>query len=402
MFQSLVQIGVPVVFYSLPFLLAYVGWQMWRHYSRSKYLKSLKFTLLEIKIPKELAKTPQAMEIALGAFHQGWDGDNILKELFLGQCRGWFSLELVSIGGEIHFYIWTQKFFKNLIEAQLYAQYPTIEIHEVDDYVHNVPYGLKDSDWKLWGAEFKLGKEDAYPIKTYVNYGLDKPTVDPDESAAQTDPITAMLEYLSSLNPGEQVWIQILIQASKDRFHKPGTLFDKVGWKDQGRKLIEKLMQRDKAKSSDENNLPVLLSPGERRVIEDIERSLSKPGFDCGIRGIYLAKGEIFNPIRIVGLIGSLKQYNSAELNGFRPSWTTGVKYPWQDLFGKKVARMKAVIFDAYRQRSYFYPPYSAQPFVLSAEELATIYHFPGSMAMTPSLQKIESKRGEPPANLPI
>jgi hypothetical protein len=89
-------------------------------------------------------------------------------------------------------------------------------------------------------------------------------------------------------------------------------------------------------------------------------------------------------------------------MNGFKPQNTTGVKYPWQDPTGRRVADMKSAMFDAYRRRMYFYPPYARTPFVLNTEELATVYHFPGRVAQTPTLGKIESKRAEAPVNLPI
>ncbi|MEK7650576.1 MAG: hypothetical protein AAB364_01745 [Patescibacteria group bacterium] len=401
--QSVVSISIPIVFYCLPVLLFVAAWKLLRYYTRAKYLGETEFVLLEIKIPKTLMKTPQAMELALNALHQGWDGDNFYKIWFLGQARAWSSLELVSIGGEVHFYIWAQKFFKNLIEAQFYAQYPEIEIHEVEDYVHNVPYDLPGSDWKLWGAEFKLSKADAYPIKTYVNYGLDKISSDSESDAWRTDPITAVLEYLGSMKPGEQLWIQIPVQAAKDRFHKPGTWWGKQGWKDEGKALIEKIMQRDKKGGEDESLGLTILSPGERKVVEDIERSLAKPGFDCGLRALYLAKPELYHPNRVVSTLGIFKQYNAADSNGFKTAFTTSDKYPWSAFWrGYSLAKFKAVFFNNYRQRAFFYPPYVGAQFTLSAEELATIYHFPGSAAMTPTLGKIESKRAEPPANLPI
>jgi hypothetical protein len=46
--------------------------------------------------------------------------------------------------------------------------------------------------------------------------------------------------------------------------------------------------------------------------------------------------------------------------------------------------------------------PYQRTPFVLNTEELATIYHFPGRVAETPTFGRIEAKKGEPPSNLPI
>jgi hypothetical protein len=397
--QNILTLVVPVLFYVLPFFLVALLWHLWIHYIQAKYIAKAEWIVLEVKIPKEILKTPQAMEVALGALHQTWDNDNFIKAWTEGQLRTWFSLEMMSKGGEIHFYIWTQKMFQNIIEAQFYAQYPEIEIVPAEDYVHNVPYGLPDSKWKLWGAELKLAKDDAYPIKTYIDYGLKDPPPDAASGAARTDPITATIEFLGSIAPNEQIWIQILVQATKDRKHKSGTWFGYKGWKDEGEELVKKLMKRED-KKADEKTPPVVLSPGERELVERVERSLTKPGFDVGIRALYLAQEKI-NPARIVGTIGAFKQYNAANSNSFKPSQTVGAKYPWQDLWGQ-TAKKKADMFDAYRRRSYFYPPHKRTPFVLSAEELATIYHFPGSVSTTPSLAKIESKRGEPPVNLPI
>lgn len=399
-------LAISLVFYILPVILASVAWHLWlHHYLRPKFFRAQEYVLLEIKLPKEILKTPAAMELALNALQQGWDGDDLIT-MYLnpGQARGWFTLELVSIGGSVRFYLWTQKFHQNIVEAQFYAQYPEIEIREVDDYVHDVPYGLPGSDWKLWGVEYKLAKEDAYPIKTYIDYGLDKPATDRESEATRVDPLTPILEFLGSIAPTEQIWIQIPVMAAKDRYHKAGTFFAREGWKDRGKALVKKLTEPKKTGAEDEFGL-TMLSPGERKAVEAIERSLTKPAFDCGLRAVYLSKPETNNPNRYVALLGLFKQFNSNDLNGFKTSWTTGGKYVWDKYTitgGDKVAKLKAMIFDAYRSRSYFYPPYVGKPFVLSAEELATIYHFPGSVAATPNLSKIESKRAEPPGNLPV
>ena len=56
----------------------------------------------------------------------------------------------------------------------------------------------------------------------------------------------------------------------------------------------------------------------------------------------------------------------------------------------------------AYRRRGYFHAPYYSKPLILNTEELATVYHFPGSVAGTPTIERIPSKRAEAPSNLPI
>jgi len=382
-----------------PFVLGWLAWFIWLRYIQAVFLKKQEWILLEIKVPKEITKSPQAMEIVLGAFHQTRDG-TFYSKFVEGLCRSWFSLEIVSRGGSIHFYVWTQKFFKNLIESQIYSQYPNVEIYEVDDYTREMPYGLPGSDWDLWGCNFTFTKEDAYPIKTYVDYGMDK---DPKEEY-KIDPITPVIEFLGSVRPGEEIWIQILIMAARKRFRKKGSWFKKVDWKGDAEKLLEKLLKRDKKKKNgDKLDLGEFgLSSGERKAIEAVERNISKLGFDCGIRAVYLAKKDIFNPINIVGLLSTIKQYNSLNLNGFKPTKTTGFEYPWQDPFKIRLPAMKWSTFDAYRRRAYFYPPYQSKPITLNAEELATIYHFPGQVAETPTLGHIESRRGEPPVNLPL
>lgn len=400
-FFRMIRTAIETAPYWLPVILIYWTAHLWRYYVRSKFIRKIPWTLLEIKIPREINKSPRAMEVVTGVFFQTWAG-NRLQQIFRGWVRAWFSLELVSLGGEVHFYIRTQKFFKNLLEAQIYSQYPEVEIHEVEDYVNNIPpYGTPGSDWLMWGTEFKLTKEDAYPIKTYVDYGLEE---NPKEEH-KIDPITPVLELLGSANPAEQIWIQIPVMSTMKRFKKPGAWFGKQDWREAGQALINKLMKRDKLKELGPaaTLADALLSPGEREVVAAVERSVSKIGFDCGMRAVYLAKKGSYDAARVVGLVNSVQQYSSLHLNGFNIVNPTRLNYPyWQDFRGRRLEWMKRRMFNAYRRRSWFHPPYKRKPFVLNGEELATIYHFPGQVAATPTLKKIESKKGEPPVDLPV
>ncbi len=393
------QLILSTIYIWLPIALVFIFWKIWVYYIRARYIDTLEWTLLEVKLPREIFKTPKAMEMALHTFHQTADG-HLIKKYWQGFVRTWFSLEVASFEGEIHFFIRTQNFFRKLVEAQIYAQYPGVELVEVDDYTEDVPYGKPGSDWQLFGAEFDLSKEDAYPIKTYVDFGM----IESLDEEQKIDPMTHFLELLGSLGSGEQMWFQILVQATKDRFAKKGTWFKKEDWKDQGNEIINKLMKRDKKKKEGEVQDwgAMTLSPGERTIVEAIERSISKLGFDAGIRVIYLAKKDSFDAVNIAGLMGSVKQYNTLNLNGFKPVRSTNIDYLWQDFTGSKVAKMKAKMFDAYIKRSYFYHPYQRKPMVLNTEELATIYHFPGKVAETPTFSRIEAKKVEPPTNLPI
>lgn len=393
---EVLRVAVLTSVFWLPVLLAFVAARLWLYYVRAKWIKSQEWVLLEIKLPKDVLKSPQAMEVVLGSLHIPVDAPNLIAKWLKGEQRIWFSFEIVSLGGQIKFFLRASKPLKNRVEAAIYSQYPNVEIKEVPDYTNDVPYGLPGSDWELWGTELKFDKEDAYPIKTYTDYGTDQGKMD---DPGKIDPMTPMLEFFGTLQSEEQIWVQILALATRKRFKKKGAWFEKQDWLGEAQATLDKLRKTEQQKEGK----PVFLSWGETEALKAIERSMTKLAFDCGIRALYLGPKDKFNKVNIGGLIGSFTQYNSPALNAFKPNgdYTTGVKYPWQDLRGRRVARKKAVIFDAYRRRSHFYPPYPRPSFVLTTEELATLFHFPGVAAATPTLAKIESKRAEAPINLP-
>ena len=125
------------------------------------------------------------------------------------------------------------------------------------------------------------------------------------------------------------------------------------------------------------------------------------------IRVMYFAKKEDYDSIKGMGLIGSIRQFGSNNLNGIRPKWftSTGIAYPWQDFRGIRKAAHQTELMNAYKRRSFFNIPYknwNGKAFVMTTEELATIFHPPGTVATTPSLTRVSSKKGEAPSNLPI
>ncbi|MEK7477750.1 MAG: hypothetical protein AAB645_00065 [Patescibacteria group bacterium] len=398
-FGTLYILGKTFVWWG-PFVTVYLAWGLYMAYIHARYISRVPRVLLEIKMPKEIFKSPQAMEVVLSTMYQTTKG-NLIEEYIKGKLRSWFSLEIVSFGGDVHFYIWTERKLKNAIESTIYSQYPGVEVYEVDDYTNKVPYGLPGSDWDFWGVEWKFSKEDFYPIKTYVDYGLDK---DPKEEF-KVDPLTAVLEYMASIGPGEQVWYQLIIMASYARYHKPGTLFKKEDWTARGKREVDKMMHRE-SKTTDLGTAftKTILSPGEKNTVEAIERSFTKLGFDTGFRCFYLfPKGQdILKATRIPHLLSSIKQYGSGNLNSFKLGPWTDFDYPWQDWGGRRLKLLKWRFFDNYRRRSYFNLPANKKPLVLNTEEIATMFHFPGQVATTPTLERVSSKRGEPPPNLPV
>ncbi len=395
----------------IPLILIYIAVLLYVRFVQLKYISQLEPFLFEIKIPKDIQKSPLAMEIIFAAM-QASGAANYTEAYLKGRVKGWFSLELVSIEGNIHFYIWSsEKKFKKAIEAQIYGQYPTVEVYEVppeEDYVRKFTYNPNVNG--IWGTQFQLLKKDIYPIKTYVDYALDKDQKD----EYRVDPMTAVLEYLGSAGKGQQIWIQILIKMHSKEGLKHHLLFEKPDWKGEAQVEIEKIR---KEATIDRGEFPGFPNPtkGQTETINAIERSLGKMSFDTMIRGFYISDKETFSPAYIAGLLGSMRQFNSLSLNGFKTGFYTDVSdthKDWLTLFpflNKNAERLKEKykhqMFDAYRLRSFFFPPYQnyhQNPFILNTEELATIFHFPGNVSATPTLTKIASKKSEPPANLPI
>jgi hypothetical protein len=96
------------------------------------------------------------------------------------------------------------------------------------------------------------------------------------------------------------------------------------------------------------------MTKGQEAKITALERSISKVAFDVGIRSIYLANNEDFDSVNIGAMIASYKQYNSSDLNGFKPLWATDLDFPWQDFANKNMSWMKNEILEAYKERDYF------------------------------------------------
>jgi hypothetical protein len=384
------------------FLLAVLLWEMWLTYIRARFIAEQEYVLLEIKLPKEIFKSPLSMELLYNTLYQNF-GEDTFKIKFdrwpwkisndfhwKGSVRPWFSLELCSINGKLRFFIWSRVGSRATIEAQLYSQFQGIEIFEVPDYT--LPVSYDPEIISLWGTELELTKADPFPIKTYVDYGMDK---DPKEEY-KIDPMTPLVEFLSSLPSAHQVWIQIVITAHKatDKDPVTGKMIDKK-WEKGAEEEIKKILEKAKPpKGPDDkpsSTPPRALTEGEKDTIGALERSVSKRGFDTGIRAIYFAPKDVFNLANTGGIMGGLSHFNSG-MNGFKGG-------PLNDLDHKKRR-----ILNAYKHRGYFWNEFKRKTFVLNTEELATIYHFPSSVGIsaTPGFERITSKKSEAPANLPL
>jgi len=390
-----------LLFYPLLLLifLIYGFSKLWVTYVRAAFIANQKTQLLEVRIPKDIRRTPLAMEIVTNALYQTGGESTWYDRYILGKVRSWFSLEIASIGGHTHFFIWTQAKWKNLLESQLYAQYPGVEVLEVTDYAHLVPFD--ESRMSYWGCEFVFTKPDYIPLKTYVDYGMDKQAGMKEED--KLDPLLPTIEFMSTLKPEEQLWIQIVVRAHKKR-RKEGSFFwwQTEKWQDGGKAFIKE----KSATSTIGSEGAFAFTPtnkSDQVLIEAVDKNVSKFGFDTGIRAIYMAENSVFNGANIPGVIGSYRQFGANNLNSLRPNNVTDFDFPWTKVFKKKkLSEMKKHMLDAYKRRQFFHAPYIRKHQVLNSEQIATLYHFPSGIVETPAFERVSSRKAEPPVNLPI
>lgn len=384
----------------LPFLLVRHVWAAWIHYIRFKFWQSQSYVLLEITVPQEVNKSPLAMEVFLTTLWNAGGETTFLDRMWVGKFRAVWSLEIASNEGRVAFYLHLRRGFKNIVESRLYGQFPEVHVREVEDYVAKVPFNLTDYD--IFGAEYKTASPGPLPIRTYIDYGLER---DPKEEF-RIDPITHTLELLGQVGQDEYYWMQIIMVArKKDQWY--GFYSNKDTLKDEAKAQIQEIMEgaakRGKAVVDDEGSRILQLTDGEKRKIEAIERKVAKLIFECGIRVVYLAKRERYVGINNGGIIRFFDHIKSNEFNGLGATRGMSIfDYPWQDFRGIRAKRVKQELFSHYRDRAYFYAPYDQEPIFLNTEELATLWHFPGSIVQTPALARKLSRTSEAPPNLPL
>src|SRR5690606_33289214 len=104
--------------------LGWAAWKMWVHYIQQDFISGIDYVLLEVIPPREVVRSPQAMELFFSNALYHWSMKGGMEEYWQGAVWFWFSLEIVSIDGQVHFYIRTPTRVRGLVETQMYAQYP--------------------------------------------------------------------------------------------------------------------------------------------------------------------------------------------------------------------------------------------------------------------------------------
>ena len=365
---------MPIFWIPVVCILAFLTY---RNYKKLNQLKVLNVdsVLLMLEIPRENDKKELAAEQLFASLHGILRDKQELKNS--GGVQEHLSFEIVSTAGQIRFYVWVPKVLQGFVEGQIYSQYPTVQIYKMnEDYVdHRSDYPVN------YSAELGLIENEALPIKTFDTF--------------EVDPLAGITGTLAKLNSdnSEELWIQILARPIPDDWHKSTT--DKwIQRVKSGKKsilagtgidwtwLVEVLgaLFRPPAGGTT-SDVKIELSERDKTRISKAEEKATKLGYEVKIRLAYLGQNQTDAKLNMQALVGTFKQYNSTNLNGFKQ---LGSSFNPEDL-------------DAYKMRQF-----SNHGFILNISELASVYHLPHTSVETPNIVWATSKTAEPPAKLPV
>ncbi len=346
---------------------------------------------LEVSVPKNNSQHEQEAQkeekdmisIAEQFFstitHEGASG----LSHFLG-VDDYISFEIAAVGKKISFYINVPKKLQMLIEKQLHAQYPNAHIDVVK------PYKVFQKGAKYAGAELNLQKDYIFPIRTYKNM--------------ETDPLNALTNSLSKLQPEEGAAIQLIISPAGTKWQiKPRHLALEI---QQGRnpnivtnsnsqkamtkgfhlvgRIVEELTTTKKKNPEHEKfdpsgmHKPIQLTPMQQETVKKFEEKASRPGFFFNLRVVASSNDQIVAESNLKNILASFMQYSMPPFNGF------------------KVKKRKAnrIVTD------FIFRIFRTSSSVLNTEELVSLWHPPTKFTETPNIKWLQAKKAPPPQNV--
>ncbi len=387
-------------------------------WSQKKDSRQEKSMVLMVRVAKDNEAGPLVAEQVFSTIH------SIVSEIgLLDRLRGVnpekISFEIANIGRSIRFYVQFPARLRNLVEGQIYAQYPFVEIEEVPDYaipqsvevaknivqndsnegrdkqivIHQPTEALEFNTINTFstavGAELSLTNFDFFPIKQYGQYE-DKST------KMNVDPLSAITATLAKFSdPDEQAWIQYVFSPVSEKrgkyLQKAFEAFSAIKKKFIKKWYFNFFVKAPKLKRIVLFPVTLVMSPKRFKPAEDAvkdekqmlpaKEKLSGLLFNVNIRIVYIPKekNHAVSLVKLKEIAGSFKQFNMPDLNGFALA---------------KVYRDPSIV-DRYRKRTL------ENPFLLNVKEMATIFHLPNITVQTPNIFWVRSKKIEPPNDLP-
>ncbi len=376
-------------------------------FCKKKGMTKAKQTVLRLSVPKKNERGPLAFEQILASLH------GLLSKEAKKGGRETISFEIVCTGGRIHFYVVVPAHLRTLVSSQFYAQYKEVEIEEVTDYFTKKLIEKK----KVIATTLKPYNPWVFPFKRY-------PQFDDSNSREFQDPLGAVTSALSHLpHKNDTAVVQFVINPVGSRWQEAAdnalkhvvrsgiwqwnwfrdfyqwTRLDTRRWVRITRapmwRLLHLLFAWKKGadgssgrKDLDDDSLEVdeRTSSGrhDRETIYSAAfDKISRLAFAVNVRALYVHsdRDDLHAEAKLREIAGTFHQFDAPQMNRF--------------LVGKFAHGDSSRLFHKVIHRSVH------APFVLSQEELATMYHLPTISVSTPRITWVENAKLEPPAELP-
>ncbi len=343
-----------------------------RAVARRKIFDSLQTSLFLVRIPKAFP-TDNATSS---------EGDDFKTELAhfeqllgsLAAIRRPFTFEVAvpHVGEEIHFYLGVPKLSSEIAAKQVQGFWNGASVELVgDDFnIFNV-HGTTVAAYVTEKENFAL------PVRTYAELGLDsfESIVGSFSKIAEIGEGASLQVILRPAFPSAKKTIQGYIELLK-RGEKLEKIF-KAGFIS-GLEDAIKLLNPDSKKEEEKKEREKVI---DDEAVKALTAKTTKPLFDVNVRIVASAASKFQADDILEGLAAGFSQFASPMRNEFK---IVKPRNP-RSLVEKFIYRE----FDA------------SHAMTLSAEEIASFYHFPIASTETPRVKWLKAKEAPPPDNMP-
>lgn len=390
--------------------------------ARYRYGSNLKWVFVEIQVPPEVTRTPKAMEEVFNSLHSIYRGGTWYTQLFNGFVAPSFTLELIAHAGSLKFFIRCQDIYRDLVKSQIYSQYPEAKVQDAEDPLKDLPEKIPNPTYDIFGSDFRLPKVSGYPIRTYEAWERlpEEEQIDPisilSEGAAQFSdqewgviqipcmPVLANhLVWGESWHKAAQAEVDKLIGRTKEK--EPGP-FDEIA--EFATNLVYAPFRDPVWKGADEKKekqWPTQmqhLTPGQKLMVESIERKMGKQGYWCSARIAYIGRKDLFNRARGWSvLLGFFRLFSTQDLNGLIPDIKQSITTMDEPSYSikERVFYRKRILHFSLRLRI---PGGKDNRFILVGEELASLFHLPRTFVPAPGIERRIFAEKPPPTEIPM
>ncbi len=350
---------------------------------RDEVWRSLNLRLLHVALPRALppeqGSSLEQLREQIGAMEKIYAGlqgirDSGLRALLHG--TPWFALELTvpHVGEEIFFYVAVPRRFADSATKIIEAVFPHARVEGSPDYNIFNPEGASAA------ATLALKRTTLLPVRTYRELGTD-PLKEIANAFSKLERVGEGAALQIVARPAGREWGKRILGHAKQAYLGKTSAVPKGALKE-GIGIVGGIAKPGE-KKPEEKVEERRLSPKEEEQVRLIEAKGGKPLFETNVRIVTAASSRERAEEILQGIAGAFLQFKDPGLNEFEVRLAKG-------------RQLERVIY-----RFSFRVFNEREGFVLSSEELTSLFHFPNVPVETPKLKVVKSRQAPPPVNLP-